>query len=315
VTTALPVIDLAALRADHNSRAIDELRQAGEEWGFYYVVNHGVGSVAIARALRAAKRFFALPMTSKERISVDARHRGYLGFGSSQMDDAEFVDLKESFVYGVEHVVPVDDGPRAQLVGPNQWTPDVPEMEPAITAFFDAMITTGRELLEGIAVALGLSPAFFVSRLEDPLARGSVIHYPAATARADTEQLGVGPHTDYGLLTLLWQDEVGGLQVQTPDGEWLDVPPAQGSLLVNTGDLLARWTNDQLRSNRHRVVSSGHSDRYSMAVFVDPSYDVVVDPREGDVRTKEPPRYEPVVTGEHVAKRFASSFSYRRDGP
>lgn len=311
--TALPVIDMAALRADQGSRVIDQLRRAGEEWGFYYVVNHGVSDLAIARALRAAKQFFALPLTRKERISVDARHRGYLGFGSSQMDDAEFVDLKESFVYGVEHVVPVDGGARSELVGPNQWPPDVPEMEPAITAFFDAMITTGRELLEGIAVALGLSPAFFVSRLADPLARGSVIHYPAASASADTGQLGVGPHTDYGLLTLLWQDEVGGLEVQTPDGAWLDAPPVQGSLLVNTGDLLARWTNDQLRSNRHRVVSSGHSDRYSMAVFVDPSFDVVVDPREGDVRIGESPRYEPVVTGEHVAKRFASSFFYRRE--
>jgi isopenicillin N synthase-like dioxygenase len=313
VTNALPVIDLAALRGDPDGPVIDQLRRAGEAWGFYYVVNHGIGDATITRALRAAQRFFVLPLADKERISVDARHRGYLGFGASQMDDAEFVDLKESFVYGVEHAVPVDDGARAQLVGPNQWPLDVPELGPAVMAFFDAMITTGRALLEGIAISLGLPSSFFVSRLADPLARGSVIHYPAATARADRGQLGVGPHTDYGLLTLLWQDEVGGLQVQTPEGEWIDAPPAPGSLLVNTGDLLARWTNDRLRSNRHRVVSSGQSDRYSMAVFIDPSYEVVVDPREGDVRAGERPRYEPVVTGEHVAKRFASSFSYRRE--
>jgi isopenicillin N synthase-like dioxygenase len=122
----------------------------------------------------------------------------------------------------------------------------------------------------------------------------------------------VGAHTDYGLLTVLWQDEVGGLQVRHKD-EWLAVPPLPDALVINSGDLLARWSNDRLTSTYHRVLSSKARDRYSMAVFVDPSFDTVVDPRDCRLPNGEEPRYEPVIAGHHIAARFDSSFAYRKE--
>ncbi len=321
---SLPVIDLGDLRSGRPGEVdavVEAIRAANREAGFFYVANHGVTDAQITQALTAGRRFFALPDDEKRAIEVDGRHRGYLGFGGAKMDGAAAPDLKESFVYGVERPVPDDEGPgdegpgyggAARLVGPNRWPAAVPELGPATYALFLSVLDAGRRLLSGIALALGLPREFFTPHLEHPLARGSLIHYPPQPEDPVPGQLGVDAHTDFGLVTLLWQDPVGGLQVDTAGG-WVAVPPLPGTLVVNIGDLLARWSNDRLTSNPHRVVNSPTEDRYSMAFFLDPAYDTVVDPRDV-AAPDEAVHYPPVVAGEHIGGRFESAFAYRKVG-
>jgi isopenicillin N synthase-like dioxygenase len=310
-TTALPVVDLRDLRSGRTGDVVAAIRSATGDAGFFYVANHGVDEHLIVAAVLGAKRFFCLPTEEKETVRVDARHRGYLGFGGAKMAGAQSPDLKESFVYGVERAVP-ESGPGSSLVGPNQWPASVPEFRQNVYSYFLAVIEAGRTVLSGAALALGLAPDFFEPHLVEPLARGSLIHYPPKPRVEAGASLGVGAHTDYGLITLLWQDDVGGLEVQRDSG-WLSVPPLPGTFVINVGDLLARWSNDRFASTNHRVVSNGDNDRYSMAVFLDPSFDTVVDPSDGLLAEGEEARYGAVTVGDHIAARFDSSFSYRKE--
>ncbi len=311
----LPVVDLDDLRSCRTTGAVPAIRAAISGSGFFYVVNHGVSERLIVGAVEAAKSFFSLPEEEKEELHVDGRHRGYLGFGGARMLGAEYPDLKESFVYGVERPVR-ESGAASLLIGPNQWPRSLPEFHERVYDFFLAATSAGKTVLSGAALALGLGADFFEPHLVDPLARGSLIHYPPKLADelpGRPASLGVGAHTDYGLITVLWQDQVGGLEVRHK-GEWLSVPPLPDALVINSGDLLARWSNDRLASTYHRVVSNEVRDRYSMAVFLDPSFDTVVDPRDCGLADGEEPHYGPVVVGDHIAARFDSSFSYRKDG-
>jgi isopenicillin N synthase-like dioxygenase len=310
---SLPVIDLDELRSGQGD-AVPAIRRAITDAGFFYVVNHGVSQGVITAAVEASRTFFSLPEEAKEKVHVDSRHRGYLGFGGSRMLGAESADLKESFVYGVEHA-PADGGAASMLVGPNQWPASVPAFRDRVYSYFLAAIGVGKVVLSGAALALGLHSDFFEPHLVDPLARGSLIHYPPKpfSERSPSRSgLGVGAHTDYGLITVLWQDQVGGLEVQHED-QWLPVAPLPGALVINTGDLLARWSNDRLASTKHRVVSNGESDRYSMAVFLDPNRETIVDPTDCGLAKGEEPHYLPIVVGDHIAARFDSSFAYRKE--
>jgi isopenicillin N synthase-like dioxygenase len=135
-----------------------------------------------------------------------------------------------------------------------------------------------------------------------------LLHYPAGTPAASPAQLGAGAHTDYGSITLLHQDEVGGLEVRGADGHWHPAPAVPGALLVNTGDLMQRWTNDHFRSTVHRVRPiGGLTDRYSIAFFVDPDSDVRVECIEGCKTEDRPARYPTITAGEHIQAKIAAS--------
>jgi isopenicillin N synthase-like dioxygenase len=148
-----------------------------------------------------------------------------------------------------------------------------------------------------------------VRSIARPTSRGSIIYYPPQPPDAADDQFGVSPHTDWGCLTLLYQDQTGGLEVQGRDGTWVTAHPIRGTFVVNVGDLLARWTNDRFKSTPHRVVNRSGRARYSCAVFVDPDRDTLIDPV---VRPGEAARYEPVTCGAYVQSRFDAAFAYRQ---
>ena len=231
------------------------------------------------------------------------------------MHETARADLKESFNWALE--LGADDpdvlSGDKPLLGPNNWPDgDLPDLRPSLYAYYLAACDCGRDLMRAFAVGLGADEAFFAPHFTKLIARGSALYYPPQPPQMGAEQFGVGAHTDYGCLTLLWQDNVGGLQVQGRDGDWVTAHPIPDTLVVNVGDLLARWSNDRFVSTLHRVVNASGRERYSMAVFFDPNYDAVVDPVELLDHSETPPKYQPIVAGEHVKSRFDAAFAYRR---
>jgi len=313
-TNSIPVVDIAPLQGDDRAAiaAVGQgLLDAAERVGFFYVRNHAVPQPLVDRVYALSRRFFALPTEAKQSVRIDARHRGFLAIGEARMYDKARIDLKESFIWGPE-LGPDDPDVAAgkPLMGPNQWPPALPELAPTLMAYSTAVMDCGRSLLRGFAVSLGLDPDFFRDRFVKPLARCSLIYYPPQPPETGTEQFGVAPHTDYGGLTLLSQDDTGGLQVRARSGAWVTAPPIAGSFVVNVGDLMARWTNDRFLSTPHRVINSSGRARYSVGVFFDPAFDTVIDPRE--LRPAGPALYPPVTCGEYIVSRFNKAFTYRR---
>ncbi len=317
---AIPVIDIEALRGGSGqavAAVAEQIREASARVGFFYVRNHGIPAAIRDGALSEAKRFFALPPEVKAKVAVNRRHRGFLGPGGAKMHQTARADLKESFNWALELADADPDvlSGNKPLLGPNNWPDDdLPELRPTLYRYYLAACACGGDLMRAFAVSLGIDEQFFAPRFSKPIARGSALYYPPQPPQMGAEQFGVGAHTDYGCLTLLWQDAVGGLQVRGRDGEWVTAHPIPDTLVVNVGDLLARWSNDRFVSTPHRVVNASGRERYSLAVFFDPDYDAVVDPRDL-LAPGEPPNYAPIMAGEHVSARFDAAFTYRkRDG-
>jgi len=227
------VIDMAG--ADLPALAA-EIRAACTGPGFFYLRGHGVAPEVIALAVTAAQRFFHQPPEVKQRSRANLVHRGWHAAGGAVMEGATKPDLKEFFSIGLD--LP-EDHPAVlageKLRGPNQWPAAVPELRPAMEAYFAAMARCGANLLEAVALSLDLPQNFFAPHYTLPLQRTQAIFYPPQPPD-DHEGFGVAPHTDFGCITLLWQDDSGGLEVrERSTGEWIPAPPLPDTLVVNVG--------------------------------------------------------------------------------
>lgn len=293
---ALPVIDVTPLVAgDHdngNDRdnagtpGIDAVAAAIDaacrEVGFFYIAGHGV-EPGLRRSLDdAARRFFALPEAAKARIAMAASGRAWRGWFPFEGElTSGRADRKEGIYFGAE-LGPDDPRVRAgtPLHGANLFPPEVPELRAAVLAYLDAMTGLGHALARGVARGLGLDAGWFDRHLTaDPLVLFRIFRYPPETGLTDPNW-GVGEHTDYGLLTILGQDDSGGLQVHGPSG-WIDAPPIPDTFVCNLGDMLERMTGGRYRSTPHRVRNPAGADRLSFPFFFDPSWDAHVRPVPG----------------------------------
>ncbi len=312
---AIPVIDMAPLVAGDAAGTLaagKRIHDAAVTAGFFYVRNHGVPAALIAGADAVARRFFALPDDAKRAAAVNRLHRGFIAEGEARMYGKEQPDLKESFVFGLD--LPADDPDVCAgkpLMGANLWPPAVPEMKPVLDEYLRALCACGRQLLRGFATALGLPADYFAAAFAKPLARGSLIYYPPQ--RSDRGRYGVAPHSDYGCLTLLWQDANGGLEVRNRAGGWIPAAPMPDTLVVNIGDLMARWTDDLYASNPHRVVNRSGRERHSMAVFFDPHPDTPIAVLESCRRPGAAAKYPPTTCGAYIAQRFDEAFRFRTE--
>jgi isopenicillin N synthase-like dioxygenase len=308
----IPVIDISQLRSgapEALERIARELLVAAETIGFFYVRNHGVEKQLIREVFETSKRFYALPIEDKNKVRINTNHRGFLRAGEAKMSDGAKPDLKESFVWGLD--VGTDDADYLAgrpLIGPNQWPGFPADMRSTFVRYFDECNTLGILLLRAFAVSLDLPSDYFVKQFSKPMTRCTTIYYPPQPASLGEEQFGVAPHTDFGTLTLLYQDMVGGLQVKDRDGNWVTAHPIEDTYVVNVGDLLARWTNNRFASTPHRVVNSSGHERYSIAAFVDPNFGCLIDPA---VRPGERALSEPITAGDYLVWRFGKAFAYR----
>ena len=261
------------------ARVAAALDRACCEFGFFYVTGHGVEPALSAQLMRLARKFFALPLEQKMAIAMAHGGRAWRGYFPV---DGELTsgrpDRKEGIYFGTE--LGLDDARvRAGLPlhGMNLY-PELPGFSDGLLAYMDQVTAVGQLLLRGIAVGLGLAPEYFLERYtRDPTVLFRIFNYPPCAASADENELGVGEHTDYGLLTLLRQDEVGGLEVWHRD-RWLPAPPEPDSFVCNVGDMLERLTAGRYVSALHRVRNVSTQDRISMPLFLDPSFDAVLEP-------------------------------------
>ena len=287
----LPLIDVSALldpaTIDRERVVAGQIADACRRTGFFYVTGHGVPQDLLARLDAAARAFFALPETEKARIAMAEGGRAWRGwFPVGGELTSGRPDLKEGVYFGTE--LP-DDDPRVRaglpLHGRNLFPAQVPELRTTVLAYLDALTRVGQGVLRGVALSLDLPGDYFAAGYTaDPTVLFRIFHYPPAPADPDPHGWGVGAHTDYGLLTLLAQDDNGGLQVSTPDG-WIDAPPLPGTFVCNIGDMLERLTGGWYRSTLHRVRNVSGRDRLSFPFFLDPDFTAEVPPLPGRART------------------------------
>jgi isopenicillin N synthase-like dioxygenase len=274
---SLPVVDLSSLR-------VEAIRAACERHGFFYVSGHGVDPMLEKRLEEATRRFFALPLEAKQRIAMSKGGRAWRGWfplGGELTSGA--ADLKEGLYLG-EELGPDDPRVRADwpMHGANLFPVEVPELRAAVLEFIAAQTRVGHQVMQAIALSLELEPDFFSRRLtRQPLPLFRIFHYPAPR-ETEASAWGVGEHTDYGLLTVLKQDDCGGLEVKTPSG-WVDAPPIPGTFVCNLGDMLDRMTGGRYRSTPHRVRNTSGRSRYSWPFFFDPAFDAEVVPLPGSL--------------------------------
>jgi len=307
--TTLPIIDLAPLRDAPDGGAVPAaIRTAMEAHGFFYVTGHGIPEDLIARTRSAALDFFRRPVEEKRQVAVTKHHRGWNALGDAVMYGASKPDYKEFFQIGLD--LPLDDPDVAAgqpLRGPNVFPDEPREFRVAFQDWFHAIAEAGDLLLQGVALSLEKGRHFFRPHYGKPLQRTQAVWYPRQPVELGEDQFGVAPHTDFGLITLLWQDGSGGLEVLHPEDGWITAPPVEGTLVINAGDLMQRWTGGRYRSTRHRARNRHVEDRLSIATFYDPSFTAPVDPADFDAEG------EATTAGEHILGRINESFGYRKE--
>ena len=308
----LPVLDLTPLNHGELPAALAaELRHACETIGFFYVTNHGVPQAIVDNVFAATKRYFDLPFDERMKTRMDERfRRGFMPQGINQHPGYE-ADLKESYEYALD--LPLDDPDviaGLPLHGPNRWPDDMPWLRAAAEAYFDATLALGKRLLRLFAVSLDIPPDYFLQYTKKPMVQSRLFHYwPQAVT--DEKKLGVAPHTDYGMITLLTQDPNGGLELRKRDGEWVAAPYIDGTFIINLGDLFKVWTNDQYVSNSHRVVNRTGRERYSIPTFFNLDYAAHVECLPSCQSPTNPPKYAPIKSGDYLTQRFREVQKYR----
>jgi len=313
----VPVIDLTPYRdgADKPAvaRAVD---RAYRDIGFLVISGHGVPAELVERTRAAGRAFFDLPLAEKRRVARPAPTvaRGYIGMeeesvGRARDPSATAGDLNENLMIGpVDLPDPAYAAAGGPHFAPNLWPAEPPELRPAWSEYYRAMGRLAETLMRIFALALGRDEHFFDPLVDRHISRLRVRNYPAPASPPLPGQIRAGAHSDYGSLTILCtEDRAGGLQVCNAEGGWVDVPILPDTFIVNIGDLLARWTNDEWVSTLHRVVNppadaGAASRRQSLVFFHNPNYDATIESLAGGT-----PKYSPTTSGAHLARLFATT--------
>lgn len=286
-----------------------QVDQICRETGFLVLQGHGVPGDVIAGVWAAAQRFFAQSQAEKAKVAAPAGYPyGWIGPNVEALARSKGVetppDLKESFNGGPLEVPEGITDPEAHAFcyQPTLW-PDEQGFRAAWEAYYRAMEDLAGRVMVAFAEALGLPGSYFAPFIDAPVSALRALHYPATGAVALADQQRAGAHTDYGSLTILLpQPGSRGLEILSPEGDWVEVPAEQGALVINIGDLMARWTADRWVSTLHRVVA--HPDqpaRQSLAFFHQPNWEAEIIPLDGS------DAYGPVRSGPYLMEKFRST--------
>ena len=313
--SSVPVIDLTPwFSGDQEARAAvaAKVDAALQSVGFFLITGHGVPSQMRARVRAGARTFFALPRETKQRYAVTVGGRGWLPPGVEANGYAEGTatppDLKESFAVGADEPTG-DPGVDGYWFQPNVYPAEVPALQPAVIAYLARMRELADELLVVCAAALALEDDFFTRHTGHATHTMNINWYPPMALAGEPEpgQFRIGPHTDFGTVTILDREPGrGGLQVWTPQDGWEDAPYEPGAFTINTGDLLARWSGGRWKSNRHRVLppqaEAPDEDLVSLVYFYEADHDAVIESLQPPIG--KPNDYGPVVSAQFLKERL-----------
>jgi len=302
----IPKIDISEIKEKEFSRTLlQDFFSAYNKYGFGYIINHGIEKTLIEQLFQVSKQFHSQPLSEKMRVALDHNHRGYIAINTSTDVNSKLADVKkpnqsESFMMMREDK---SELPDVYLSGPNQW-PKLENFKEVLEKYTFNMTKLGRNLMRLALLSSGVKDLSVMQSLDTPTIWLRLLHYPPISKNSPSDLYGSAPHTDFGCLTILAQDGIGGLQVQTREGEWIDVPKLEGSFVVNVGDMLSRYTNGLLRSTPHRVINKSGKERFSCPFFFDPHTNAVVQPLKGTGK----PKFSPINFGEFLREELEASY-------
>lgn len=314
----IPIINMRAMRQRNEERKTALAKILGDvchEHGFFYVEDHGVSEILLTLAQRAVTDFFNLPLEEKLKIHIALSrfHRGYVPSGEENAYGSAVKDIKEVFDMALElPLEDVDVKAGKFFHGPNTFPEAMPQFKPTLLWLYREWQALCEDISEAMALALGLPNGFFIERSQKPLAQLRAAKYPAQPASDTGGAIGCGVHTDYGIVSIIWQLDVGGLEMQDMAGRWFRAPTIPGAFACPIGDAIGIWTNDYWRPTPHRVVNASQSERHSLSFFYDQDHDCLMQPLPGFVDEARPSRYAPTTMGAHVARGFDDTFEYRK---
>ena len=303
---AIPVLDLTPLiNGEDTAKLSIEFAKAYENTGFAYIINHGVNPSLRDAVFVASKQFHALPHAKKQTVTLNKTHRGYIAINTSTDVNSDLAEVTKpnqsaSFMMMREDA---EADPNVYLSGPNQW-PALHGFRDACEGYVSVMTKLGYMLMGMALESIGVSNRTILKTFEIPTIWLRLLHYPPQSPQAPEDLYGSAPHKDFGCLTLLAQDDVGGLQVQTPAGQWVDVPPRDDALIVNVGDMLHRMSNGKLLSTPHRVINATGRERYSVPFFFDPNVKANIAPLPGTGTAK----FQPLNFGDFLKGELEASY-------
>jgi isopenicillin N synthase-like dioxygenase len=319
--TAIPVLDLTAARGggvgefDAAAAGLDGMLRSA---GFVYLSGHGVPDSSVLAVREQSRRFHALPLEEKLKLRLDRNFRGYIPINTSTIVTSSVAKVEkpnQSESLMLMHEVAADD-PAAlagePLQGPNQWPREdlVPGFRSTMENYVTEMTGLAHLMIGLIARALGADRAALMRHFEKPTTFLRLLHYPPQPEEAGL--FGSAPHTDYGFITLLAQDDVGGLEVRNKAGDWIAAPPLPGTFVMNVGDILARWSNGVFVSTPHRVINRSGRERYSQPFFFDPAMTSLIEAFPSCVEEGAVPKYPPVLYGDYLMERIDRNYQSRK---
>ena len=325
MSEGIPLIDFAPFR-EGNAATRKEIAsliyRACHEIGFMYLKHPGIDSDLVAKTFKQSRKLFDLPLSEKNKMawSDEFSNCGYVGVGRERLDESKPGDLKEAYNIGREFN-------STEMSGCNRWLEEDESFHNTMSDFFSACNETATSICEALAIALDLTESFFVNNHDKQDNTLRLLHYPSLERTPEPKQLRAGEHSDYGSFTLLFQDKdtsaelgsaardvraVGGLEVRKVGGEWIEAPFIPETIIVNTGDLMERWTNHVFRSTKHRVripqELRAKQSRYSIAFFCHPNHDTEISCLETCQSDERSPLYPSITAGDYLLSRLQATY-------
>ena len=303
----IPLIDLSRSQAD----VADALADTLEHVGFFIVVNHGVPQALIRQVFAEAERFHAQPQAAKHAVLMNEHNNGYMAMArynvrTSRVSEAALPDMNEAFFVKRERG---QDDPLVgrRFAGPNRWPMDLPGFRETVIEYCETVDRLALSLLPALSLSLGLPADWFAPYFTRSQFTFRLSHYPPG--KAEPGRYGIAPHTDANFLTFLAQSGVPGLQIRRDGAGWEDVPFVEESFVVNTGDMLHRWTNGRYQSTPHRAMPPVGRHRYAIPYFFGPNLHAEICCAPTCVGPGNPPRWPPIVYEDHLAWWYDANYN------
>lgn len=304
----IAVLDLQDFLSGDEKRRERFIRELGDslrEFGFFAIGNHGVEQSLIDQNYDLMDQFFQLPTETKLKYEIEGGggQRGYTSFGKEHAKDSPFPDLKEFWHVGRE--VPKGH-PLEKIYQPNVWPAEVAEYKAASLELMNQLDQLSSHVLKAVSLYLGAPEDFFESMIQYGNSILRTIHYPEIPEGAHPQSVRAGAHEDINLITILCESTAPGLELLRRDGTWLPIHAQKGYMVIDSGDMMARVTNEVLPATTHRVVNPDNSreKRFSMPYFVHPRPEAVLSCMPGCSSDENPQKYPPITADEFLTQRL-----------